>query len=158
MRTVDAHTVLQEALQTVQRQIQDKRIQTRIDLKTEHHMISADSVRLQQIFWNVLRNAVKFTPEDGKISIETFPAADGGGFGVTITDSGIGMTPEELSNAFSAFAQGDYTKSRSANYGGMGLGLAISKKLVEIHSGSIRAMSNGPGQGASFTIEFPLAK
>jgi signal transduction histidine kinase len=158
MRTVDAHTVLQEALQTVQRQIVDKRIQTRIDLKTEHHMISADSVRLQQIFWNVLRNAVKFTPEDGKISIETFPAAEGNGFGVTITDSGIGMTPEELTNAFSAFAQGDYTKSRSANYGGMGLGLAISKKLVEIHSGSIRAMSSGPGQGASFTIEFPLAK
>jgi signal transduction histidine kinase len=158
MRTVDAHTVLQEALQTVQRQILDKRIQTRIDLKTEQHMISADSVRLQQIFWNVLRNAVKFTPESGKISIETFPSADGSGFAVTITDSGIGMTPEELNNAFSAFAQGDYTKSRSGNYGGMGLGLAISKKLVEIHSGSIRAMSDGPGQGASFTIEFPLAK
>ncbi len=158
VRTVDAHTVLREALETVQNQILDKRIQTTVNLKSDQHMISADSVRLQQIFWNVLRNAVKFTPEDGKISIETFPAAEGSGFGVTITDSGIGMTPEELGNAFSAFAQGDHTRNRSANYGGMGLGLAISKRLVEIHSGSIRALSEGRGHGASFTIEFPLAK
>ena len=158
MRTVDAHIVLQEALQTVQCQIRDKRIQTTIDLRTEHHMISADSVRLQQIFWNVLRNAVKFTPELGKISIETFPAEKGSRLGVTITDSGIGMTPEELSNAFSAFSQGEHVKNRSANYGGMGLGLAISKKLVEIHSGSIRATSDGRGRGSSFTIEFPLAR
>jgi signal transduction histidine kinase len=158
MRTVDAHSVLQEALQTVQGQILDKRIKTIIDLKTEQYMISADSVRLQQIFWNVLRNAVKFTPEHGKIRIETFPAEEGNGFGVTITDSGIGMTPDELTNAFSAFSQGEHTRNRSANYGGMGLGLAISKRLVEIHSGSIRAASDGRGHGASFTIEFPLAK
>ena len=157
LRTVDAHIVLREALQTVQSQISNKRIQTTIDLKTDRHMISADSVRLQQIFWNVLRNAVKFTPENGTIRIETFLAGHEG-FGVTITDSGIGMTQEELSNAFSAFSQGEHTKNRSANYGGMGLGLAISKRLVEVHSGSIRAMSDGRGHGASFTIEFPLAK
>ena len=157
LRTVDAHTVLQEALQTVQSQILTKGIQTTVDLRTEHHIISADSVRLQQIFWNVLRNAVKFTPEQGRISIETFPADKGTRFGVTISDSGIGMTAEELSNLFSAFSQGEHIKNRAANYGGMGLGLAISKKLVEIHSGSIRAVSDGRGRGSSFTIEFPLA-
>jgi len=157
IRTVDAHTVLKEALRTVQGQIQHKRIRTTVDLKTEQHMISADSVRLQQIFWNVLRNAVKFTPEDGRINIETFSAGEGNGFGVTISDTGIGMTPDELNNAFSAFAQGEHIKNRAPNYGGMGLGLAISKKLVEIHSGKIRAISEGRGRGASFTIEFPLA-
>lgn len=158
MRTVDAHIVLKDALQTVQSQIANKQIQTTIDLKTDQHLISADSVRLQQIFWNVLRNAVKFTPERGSIRIETFPVGEGSGFGVTITDSGIGMTPDELSNAFSAFAQGDHIKNGAINYGGLGLGLAISKRLVEIHSGNIKAMSEGRGQGASFTIEFPLAK
>ncbi|HEV2327200.1 MAG TPA: ATP-binding protein [Verrucomicrobiae bacterium] len=158
MRTVDAHVALQDALQTVQNQILGKDIQTALEFKASQHMISADSVRLQQIFWNVLRNAVKFTPEHGNIRIETFSGGGGDRFGVTITDSGIGMTPEELTNVFAAFSQGEYVKNHSAEYGGMGLGLAISKKLVEIHSGSIRATSDGRGRGASFTIEFPLAK
>ena len=156
MQKLDAHLVLREALQTMQGQIQNKRIQTAVQFKAEQHFISADSVRLQQVFWNVLRNAVKFTPEQGKIGIETFFTTDDNHFGVTITDSGIGMTPEELDNAFSAFAQGEHTKG-SANYGGLGLGLAISKKLVELHSGSILAMSDGRGRGSAFTIEFPLA-
>jgi signal transduction histidine kinase len=155
---VDAHAVLLEALQTVQNQLLDKRVKTTLDLKADRHMISADSVRLQQIFWNVLRNAVKFTPEHGSIRIETFSGDGGDRFGVTITDSGIGMTLEELTDIFSAFSQGEYVKKHLADYGGLGLGLAISKKVVEIHSGSIRAMSDGRGCGASFTIEFPLAK
>ncbi|HTV40205.1 MAG TPA: HAMP domain-containing sensor histidine kinase, partial [Candidatus Sulfotelmatobacter sp.] len=158
MRTVDAHCVLWEAFQTVRDQIQSKRIQTAVEFKAEQHSILADPVRLQQIFWNILRNAVKFTPERGKISIETFLTGGKCGFGVKITDSGIGMTPAELSNVFSTFAQGEHTKDRSANYGGLGLGLAISKRLVEIHSGSIRAMSEGRGSGSAFVIEFPLAK
>jgi signal transduction histidine kinase len=157
MREIDAHRVLQEALQTIQGQIQQKRIKVAVDFKAEQSVISADSVRLQQIFWNVLRNAVKFTPEEGKISIKTFPTKWQCGFGVTITDSGIGMTPEELSSAFLPFSQGDHTRERFANYGGLGLGLAISQKLVELHSGNISAMSDGRGHGASFTMEFPLA-
>jgi signal transduction histidine kinase len=109
---------------------------------------------------NTRRPAPAWNPPiaDGRISIETFPAQGGSQFGVTITDSGIGTTPEGLASAFSAFSQGDYGRHRSATYGGLGLGLAISKKLVEIHSGSIRGISDGPGRGASFTIEFPLAK
>lgn len=158
MQTVDAHCILREALQTVYNQIQDKRIQTAVEFNAEQYFISADSVRLQQIFWNILRNAVKFTPEKGKISIETFFTPRSSRFGVTIKDSGIGMTPEELDSAFSAFAQGEHTRDRSANYGGLGLGLAISKKLVDLHSGSIQAISAGRGRGSAFTIELPLAK
>lgn len=160
MRTIDAHHVLQEALQAVQPQIQQKQIQTVVAYNAEKHTILADSVRLQQIFWNLLRNAVKFTHEHGKISIETFQSQSNGHgkFGVTISDSGIGMTREELSRAFSTFAQGEHTKDNSTNYGGLGLGLAISKGLVELQSGSIQANSEGRGRGSAFTIEFPLAK
>ncbi|HEY1787094.1 MAG TPA: ATP-binding protein [Verrucomicrobiae bacterium] len=158
MRTVDAHGVLREALQTVQDQIQKKRIQIAVKLKAKQHLVSADSVRLQQVFWNVLRNAVKFTPEYGRICIESFQTGSNSTFSVTITDSGIGMTPEELDNSFSAFAQGNHTKNKSASDGGLGLGLAISKRLVELHSGSIHAMSDGRGRGSAFTIEFPIVK
>ncbi|HEV2453002.1 MAG TPA: ATP-binding protein, partial [Verrucomicrobiae bacterium] len=89
MRKVDAHAVLHDALQTVHNQIQKKQIQIRIELSAEKCSVSADPLRLQQIFWNVLRNAVKFTPEQGKISIETFTTGGGDGIGVTISDSGI---------------------------------------------------------------------
>lgn len=157
MRPVDVHRVIREALHIVESQIVNKSIQMAVDLKAEEHLISADPMRLQQIFWNVLRNAVKFTPEQGKIGIETFQVGGNGRFGVTITDSGMGMTPEELNKAFTAFSQGEHTEDESANQGGLGLGLAISKKLVELQSGSIEAKSDGRGRGSTFTIEFPLA-
>ncbi len=157
MRVVDAHRALEEALQTVHGQIENKGIKTAVEFKADQHSISADPVRLQQIFWNVLRNAVKFTPDQGKIRIETYVIGGHRGFGVRISDSGIGMTSAELNKVFSAFAQGEHTNDGSAMYGGLGLGMAISKRLVELHSGNIQAMSCGRGRGSAFTIEFPLA-
>lgn len=154
---MDAHTVLQEALKTVQGQIAEKQIHITSHLNAEQHFISADAVRLQQIFWNVLKNAVKFTSKGGKISIETSSPVESGQFNVKISDDGMGMTPEELERLFSPFSQGDHVSDRSSNYGGLGLGLAISKKLAELHSGHIGAASDGRGYGASFIIEFPLA-
>jgi signal transduction histidine kinase len=112
-------------------------------------LISGDNVRLQQIFWNILRNAIKFTPENGGIDIETFSTAER--FMVTVKDSGIGMTADEISRAFSLFSQGDHT------YDGLGLGLAISKRLVDLHLGHIHAFSAGRGHGSCISIEFPLA-
>lgn len=156
MQTVDAHHVLQEAIQTVQGQIQEKRIQATFNLGAERCSIRADSVRLQQIFWNVLKNAIKFTPEDGMIKVETFAVLEGDGLGVRITDNGIGMTQAEIGRIFTPFSQGDHASDQSANYGGVGLGLAISKRLVEFHSGNIRAASDGRYRGSSFTMEFPL--
>ncbi|MGH7981498.1 MAG: sensor histidine kinase, partial [Limisphaerales bacterium] len=132
--------------------------QTDVSFKARQRVISADPVRLQQVFWNILRNAVKFTPAHGKIRIETHQSDQPGIFAVTISDSGIGMTLEELNNAFSAFAQGEHTKDGGANYGGLGLGLAISKGLVELQSGKIQASSEGPGRGSAFTVQFPLIK
>src|SRR5580692_840619 len=77
---------------------------------------------MQQVFWNVLKNAVKFTPEAGKIRVETF-SANGQGLGVKITDTGIGMTPGELDQVFTPFSQGEHTSDKSANFGGLGLGV-----------------------------------
>ena len=154
--SVDAHAVLEKAIQTVQAQIDSKRIHAIINLQAKRHFISADSVRLQQIFWNILKNAVKFTPEGGTITIQTASYGEAGKFEVKIADTGIGMLPNELERVFSAFAQGDHICDKSANYGGLGLGLTISKKLVELHSGRIEAASEGRNKGTLFTIEFPL--
>ena len=156
LKTVDAHSVLQEAINMVQSQIREKRIRGAFHLDAERHQVRADPVRLQQIFWNVLNNAIKFTPEDGRISVETFSPDGDGRFGVRITDTGIGMTSEELGRAFLPFTQGDHSDGKSINYGGLGLGLALSQKLVELHSGSIQANSAGRYRGCSFVMEFPL--
>jgi CheY-like chemotaxis protein len=119
-------------------------------------MISGDAVRLQQIFWNVLKNAVKFTPDGGRITIETCTLAENGNITVKMTDTGIGMTPAEISHIFEAFSQGDHAAASGAHrFGGLGLGLTISRMLVDLHSGVIRAASAGRDQGAVFTIELP---
>ena len=156
-RTIDAHAALREAIQTLQSCAVEKLILTKCSLNAEQHLISADSVRLQQIFWNVLRNAVKFTPEGGEIMIETSLATENGRFRVAITDTGIGMTREELDRLFVPFSQGDHFKDNSSRFGGLGLGFAISKKLVELHSGHIWASSQGRDKGSTFAIELPLA-
>jgi CheY-like chemotaxis protein/anti-sigma regulatory factor (Ser/Thr protein kinase) len=113
---------------------------------------------LQQVFWNVLKNAVKFTPSGGKITIETDTRADARRWRVIISDTGHGLTPEELQRAFAAFAQGEHATSKPHRFGGLGLGLAISRTLVELHSGEIRVTSAGRDQGATFTIELPLSQ
>jgi signal transduction histidine kinase len=110
------------------------------------------------VFWNVLKNAVKFTPEKGKIRVTT-TITDKKAFMVTISDTGIGMTPEEMHRIFEAFAQGEHANNTgSHHFGGLGLGLSISKMLIRMHEGTIKAYSDGPGKGATFTIQLPLAR
>jgi CheY-like chemotaxis protein len=109
------------------------------------------------VFWNVLKNAVKFTPESGRITVETESDPARGLVLVKIIDSGIGMTPEEQSHIFESFSQGEHAaKDGSHRFGGLGLGLAISRMLVEMHSGRIRATSSGRNHGSTFTVELPL--
>jgi signal transduction histidine kinase len=156
--TVNAHTVLREAIRTTQVDITTKGIRLSTNLAADQATVSADPVRLQQVFWNVLKNAVKFTPEGGKISIETFLTTRGDRINIAITDTGIGMNSEELERIFSAFSQGDHNQENSSRFGGLGLGLAISKKLLEFHSGQISASSNGRNQGSTFSIDLPLAQ
>lgn len=149
MQTLDVHEVLNDTLRMVRRELEDKHIRLTAKLNAERHVILADSVRLQQVFWNILRNAIKFTGVNGEIDIETSSTVEK--FTVTVKDSGIGMTPDEISRAFSPFAQGDHA------HGGLGLGLAISKKVVDLHLGHIQASSAGRGHGSCISIEFPVA-
>jgi signal transduction histidine kinase/CheY-like chemotaxis protein len=114
--------------------------------------ISADSARLQQIIWNLLSNAVKFTPHGGKISIRA--GRDGTDATVTVSDTGQGIAPEFLPRVFDRFRQADSSTTRS--FGGLGLGLAIVRHLVELHGGTVSAKSDGVGLGATFSASFPL--
>ena len=156
MRPLDAHAVLRDAIELIKADIAEKRINLTVLFEPGNHVVSGDPVRLQQVFWNVLKNAVKFTPSKGNISVTT-RSAEGDRFVIETTDTGIGLTPDELTRVFEAFAQGNHAQEGSAHqFGGLGLGLAISRTLVELHGGSLRATSPGPGFGATFAVELPL--
>jgi PAS domain S-box-containing protein len=116
--------------------------------------VLADAARLRQVLWNVLKNAIKFTPQKGTIRIST-QRLPGGLCEVRVQDTGIGIPPEVLPLIFNAFEQGDANVTRQ--FGGLGLGLAICKALVELHGGTIRAESSGAGQGSTFIVQLPGA-
>ncbi|HEV2319910.1 MAG TPA: PAS domain S-box protein, partial [Verrucomicrobiae bacterium] len=151
MKPVDIHVALEDATGTVTADIQSKSIQLTLNLAAKKSIVCGDAVRLRQIFWNVLKNAVKFTPHGGTISVETRALGDHRLL-VAIADTGIGMEAAELERVFGAFAQGTH------HFGGLGLGLAISRALVELHGGCIFAESQGKGKGATFSIELPVPK
>ncbi|PYL15541.1 MAG: hybrid sensor histidine kinase/response regulator [Verrucomicrobia bacterium] len=149
---VNAHTLLQNALEICQAEIDRKHLTPRLDLAAEKVYLRADPARLQQIFWNLINNAVKFTARDGQISIYTNDDT-GDRLRIEIADTGLGIEPESLPKIFDAFEQGGRTQ-----LGGLGLGLAISKRLVEAHSGTITAESAGRNKGAKFTLIFPVCE
>ena len=151
LELVDAHTLLRNALEICQADIDHKNLSLQTDFAANKICLEADPARLQQIFWNLIKNAVKFTPEGGRLQIRT--GNDDGQFRVEISDSGMGIDAETLPKIFNAFEQGERTQ-----LGGLGLGLAISKALVETHHGKLTAESAGPNQGATFTATFPIAK
>lgn len=114
--------------------------------------IRADAGRLQQVFWNLLKNAVKFTEAGGEIRVRTRADASGA-IAVEVTDTGVGMSPATLARIFRPFEQGSLETVR--RHGGLGLGLAIGRALVEAHGGELRAESDGPGRGARFIVRLP---
>ena len=149
---VDAHTLLRNALEICQSEIEQKKLELRNEFAATKVYLQADPARLQQIFWNLIKNAVKFTPNGGKLSIRTTNDGDGQ-FCLEVEDSGCGIEPEVLPRIFHAFEQAGRTQ-----LGGLGLGLAISKALVEAHHGSISAESQGRDSGATFTALFPTCE
>jgi PAS domain S-box-containing protein len=153
---VDVHGALRNAVEIVQADLGAKQIGLRLNFRAEARYVAADPVRLQQVFWNVLRNAAKFSEVGGQIEIETSDPRPGV-IEIKIVDGGIGMTDAELKRIFTAFAQGDHAgEEGSRRYGGLGLGLAISKTLVEMHAGTIRAESAGRHRGSTIRIELPI--
>jgi PAS domain S-box-containing protein len=150
---VDAHRIVQNALQIVAPEIEEKGLRLSTDFAAGEHTLRADSVRLQQVFWNLINNAVKFTSAGGSIQIRTTNDRNGA-FCFSITDTGIGVDPERQNSLFKAFEQ---ASPAAQQFGGLGLGLAISKNLVELHGGTISMESEGRDRGSVFTISLPVA-
>jgi two-component system, chemotaxis family, CheB/CheR fusion protein len=150
LRKSDAHDLLGHAMDIVREELSSRELQLSVQLQAADHVVLADAARLQQVFWNVLRNASKFTPERGAVTVRTAnpqPQA----LMIEISDTGIGIEPEHLEKVFDAFEQVGPRRE------GLGLGLAISRAIVEMHHGSIRAFSQGHGKGAKFVIDLQTA-
>ncbi len=150
-KPVDINKAVRETCHTCEQAANEKGIRVRCELDASCRRVHADPARLQQILWNLLRNAVKFTPEGGDVLITTHSVGDS--VCVRVRDTGIGISGTVLDRIFEAFEQGHADAGTS--FGGMGLGLAITKSLVELHRGEVMAESAGPGQGATFTIKLP---
>jgi signal transduction histidine kinase len=159
LRTIDAHAIVRDALAIVRPEAEEKGLAVSLELGAPEHTIRGDVVRLQQVFWNLLKNAVKFTPAGGKISIETQMSAESGEWTLSIADTGIGLTDAELDRVFEAFTQGEHAhQPGSHRFGGLGLGLAISRTLVKMHAGRIEAWSDGRNKGSVFVVNLPLLR
>jgi PAS domain S-box-containing protein len=154
-REVDLNEKVKHVVQMCREQILEKAIRLELSLDPRIGPLTGDPSRLQQVLWNVLKNAAKFTAEGGDIHVTTTLTGEGCAQ-VVVRDSGIGIAAAALPTIFDAFEQGgpDITQ----RFGGLGLGLAISKVLVELHGGAIRAESAGPGRGATFVITLPQAR
>lgn len=152
VRPLEISSVIQAAINVVRPAANAKSI--RLDYRTQPGLgvISADSARLQQIIWNLLSNAVKFTPRGGRIDVRI--GEEGSYAKVTVRDSGQGIEAEFLPRVFDRFRQADSSTTR--NFGGLGLGLAIVRHLVELHGGTVWAESDGIDKGATFSVKFPL--
>jgi hypothetical protein len=145
----DVHAVIRNAIEIAASAIAAKRLRVSTKFNAGEHHVRADSIRLQQVFWNLINNAVKFTPNSGEIAIHTLND-DRGCFHFEITDKGIGIESERLASLFKPFEQADASVTRQ--FGGLGLGLAISKHLVELHGGTIEAQSRGRSFGSTFKV------
>ena len=143
--------IVREALEGIKPAADAKRITLNIDVDPFAGSVMADTTRLQQVFWNLLTNAVKFTPEGGRVAVTQRRTATS--VEIIVSDTGRGISPSFLPFVFEPFRQGESRSDRE--HGGLGLGLAITRQLVELHGGTIRASSPGVGQGATFTITLP---
>ncbi len=155
----DLRQTVEQALQACcSEEIADERIRLELDLQGADHRLWADTPRLTQVFWNLLKNAVKFTPAGGAITVRSRrqESPEGPWIAVEFEDTGIGIEPDVLPRLFQGFEQG--SRSVTRRFGGLGLGLAISKAIVDLHGGRLSARSEGSGRGAVFIVELPVGE
>jgi signal transduction histidine kinase len=145
------YAITHSALGIWANEIADRNLAVQLDLQGCEYCLPADSGRVQQVFWNLLKNAVKFTPSGGRVTLRS-TNPDSFWFRLEIIDTGIGIAPEALPRIFDAFEQ-----AATAGFGGLGLGLTISKAIVEQHRGRLFASSAGLNSGATYVVEFPNA-
>jgi signal transduction histidine kinase len=152
MQPVDLAAIVGAVLESARPAVDAKQIRLRSKLAPSARLITGDPKRIQQVLWNLVSNALKFTGQGGSVEVEV---ADYGGASVyiNVTDDGVGFSPEFAPHLFERFTQADGSTTR--RHGGLGLGLAIVRHLVELHGGTVRAYSRGPGRGATFTVELP---
>jgi PAS domain S-box-containing protein len=148
---VSVNRVLRDASDTVRREMRDRKHSFKLNVPDNNLAVNADAVRLEQIVVNLLTNAAKYTPDGG--TIELTAERDGDDAVLRVRDSGIGIEPQLLPHVFALFSQGSTTLDRAK--GGLGIGLALVKYLVEMHAGSVTARSNGPGTGSEFIVRLP---
>jgi signal transduction histidine kinase/CheY-like chemotaxis protein len=154
MAPVNLASTIKAALETVRLAAEAKSIQIQTVFDQTIGQVLGDAARLQQVIWNLLTNAVKFTPEGGRVEILLQPI--GSQAQIQVKDTGKGISPDFLPHVFEYFRQADATTTRT--FGGLGLGLAIVRHLVELHGGTVQVDSPGEGQGATFTVKLPLIK
>jgi signal transduction histidine kinase len=150
---IDLHVVMRDALEVCRNELTAKGISVACEWRAGISVVIGDPVRLQQVFWNLLRNAGRFTPCGGHITIGSCDAPDHI-LRTWIQDDGVGISPDALEHIFTAFDQGRRSPELCA--GGLGLGLAIARQIAELHQGTLTAHSAGAGQGATFVFELPL--
>ncbi|MEK7952208.1 ATP-binding protein [Luteolibacter soli] len=152
LKDVDLAGLVKAGAETVQPTATVKGVELEVSLGASDYEMRGDPHRLHQVFWNLISNAVKFTPQGGKVRVSLDHA--GSSVVVRVADTGEGIPPEFLPHVFDRFRQADATTTR--RHGGLGLGLAIVKQIVELHGGSVSAESPGPGQGSAFIVSLPV--
>jgi PAS domain S-box-containing protein len=149
---IDLHEVVQSAVDVCRGDVDGKEQELVVELEARQHFVRGDAARLQQVFWNLLKNAAKFTPRGGRLTVQSRNYK--GAVRIDVTDSGMGIDKHLLPKIFTPFEQGG-GPSFSAQFGGLGLGLAISKATVDAHGGRLSAQSEGKNSGSVFTVELP---
>jgi signal transduction histidine kinase/ActR/RegA family two-component response regulator len=156
---IDAHEMVNHVIEICREDLRWARLQLELDLRARRHQVDADPIRFQQVLWNLVKNAIKFTPSGGQVTVRSRDHAgtsDGevaSRLLIEVSDTGIGIEPESISRIFDVMEQGGTSATRQ--FGGLGLGLTISRSIVEQHGGHLAAASDGLGQGATFTLEMP---
>ncbi len=152
---IDAHEAIRQVVEICRSEIDAKTLRLELKLGAEASQVAADPAKFQQIIWNLLKNAIKFTPDNGEITIVSAndePAR----LVITVRDTGIGIEPEQIARVFNAFEQGDESFQR--RHGGLGLGLAISKSIADGHGALLEAMSDGRDRGATFRLTISVVE
>ncbi len=157
---VDAHELIHRVIEICRHDFQSGKLQPVLDLTARRSEVDADPIRLQQVLWNLIKNAIKFTPPGGTVTVRSrdgdasSPGTAGSGLVIAVSDTGMGIESDDLSRIFNLFEQGGASSSQRS--GGLGLGLTISRSIIEQHGGRLIAASGGKDLGSTFTIEIPV--
>jgi two-component system CheB/CheR fusion protein len=149
LKPIDAHEAIRQAVEMCQSEIDAKELRFHLELRAQVFHVAADEAKFKQIIWNLLKNAIKFTPAKGAITIGS-SNEEPGKLSISVQDTGVGIAPETIGRVFDAFEQGD--ESLRQRHGGLGLGLAISKAIVDAHDGSLEVRSDGRDRGTTFRL------